>query len=97
MGKYRLVEPPKLQEEVKELETVDAVIDNCEYLNIRKDPEVKSNNQIAILGKGIKIVVVDPKKTEKNKDGEWYRIRVFDKDTKGFTDGYGMKEYIKII
>ena len=97
MGKYRSIEPPKLQEEVKELETVDAVIDNCEYLNIRKDPEVKSNNQIAILGKGIKIVVVDPKKTEKNKDGEWYRIRVFDKDTKGLTDGYAMKNYIKII
>lgn len=99
MGKFRPpVEEPKPQvEEVKE-ETVEAVIDNCECLNIRKEPELKANNQIAILGKGIKIVVVDPKKPVKNKEGEWYKIRLFDADPKDPTkNGYAKKEYIKIV
>lgn len=108
MGKYRPpVEEPKPQVEetglisgVKILgiteETVDAVVDDCECLNIRKEPALKANNQIAILGKGTKIVVVDPKKPEKNKDGEWYKIRIFNAD-KYKSEGFAMKKYIKII
>lgn len=94
-----------IQEEVKEEiqepveNVVDAVIDGVDVaLNIRKEPEVEPNNQIAILGKGVKIKVVDPDKTVKNKAGEWYKIRIVDADPKDPTgNGYAMKKYIKII
>lgn len=78
---------------------VDGIIDGVDVaLNIRKDPEIKPNNQIAILGKGVKIVVVDPDKTVKNKDGEWFKIRIKDADPKDPTgNGYALKKYIKII
>lgn len=78
---------------------VDAIVDGVDVaLNIRKDPEIKSNNQIAILGKGVKIKVVDPDKPIKNKSGEWYKIRIVDADPKDPTgNGYAMKKYIKII
>lgn len=92
----------KVAEEVKTEEApveVFGIVDGVEMaLNIRKDPEIKPNNQIAILGKGTKIVVVDANKTVKNEDGEWYRIRIVDKDPKDPTsNGYAMKKYIKII
>lgn len=85
-------------EEVKE-ELVEAIIDGADCVNIRREPEVIPNNQIAILGRGTKIVVVDPKKTEKNKDGEWYKIRIVDKaDSKDpDNNGFAMKKYIKIV
>ena len=91
------VEEVKVEEPVEEKEeVVDAIIDGVEMsLNIRKDPEVKANNQIAILGKGVKLKVVDPKKVVKNKDGEWYKIRIFDKNEP--SDGFAMKKYIKIL
>ena len=74
---------------------VDAIVDGVDVaLNIRKDPEVKPNNQIAILGKGVKIVVVDPEKPIKNKDGEWFKIKIKDNEP---NEGYAMKKYIKII
>jgi hypothetical protein len=84
------------EETVKE---VEAIVDGVQMaLNIRKDPEIKSNNQIAILGKGTKIIVVDPDKTVKNKDGEWFKIRLFNKDKdEPDANGYAMKKYIKII
>ena len=99
--KEPIIEEPVVKEEVEELaeKIVDAVIDGVDVaLNIRKDPEVKSNNQIAILGKGVKIKVVDPDKPIKNKAGEWYKIRIVDADPKDPTgNGYAMKKYIKII
>ena len=92
---------PEVKEEIQEPveNVVDAVIDGVDVsLNIRKEPEVKPNNQIAILGKGVKIKVVDPDKTVKNKSGEWYKIRIVDTDPKDPTgNGYAMKKYIKII
>lgn len=101
----KATEPVAVPEEVKEEiqepveNVVDAVIDGVDVsLNIRKEPEVKPNNQIAILGKGVKIKVVDPDKTVKNKAGEWYKIRIVDADPKDPTgNGYAMKKYIKII
>ena len=101
----KATEPVAVPEEVKEEiqepveNVVDAVIDGVDVsLNIRKEPEVKPNNQIAILGKGVKIKVVDPDKTIKNKSGEWYKIRIVDADPKDPTgNGYAMKKYIKII
>lgn len=92
-------EPVKeeIQEPVENV--VDAVIDGVDVsLNIRKEPEVKPNNQIAILGKGVKIKVVDPEKPVKNAAGEWYKIRIVDADPKDPAgNGYAMKKYIKII
>jgi len=101
----KATEPVAVPEEVKEEiqepveNVVDAVVDGVDVsLNIRKEPEVKPNNQIAILGKGVKIKVVDPDKTVKNKAGEWYKIRIVDADPKDPTgNGYAMKKYIKII
>ena len=96
-----LAAPEEVKEEIQEPveNVVDAVIDGVDVsLNIRKEPEVKPNNQIAILGKGVKIKVVDPDKTVKNKSGEWYKIRIVDADPKDPTgNGYAMKKYIKII
>lgn len=101
--------PANLEEEViqkteelvkeQEPEEVFGIVDGVEMaLNIRKDPEVKQSNQIAILKKGTKIIVVDAKKPIKNKDGEWYKIRIVNKDPKDPTgNGYAMKKYIKII
>jgi len=82
-------------EEVIEEKLVDAIVDGVDVaLNIRKNPEVKPNNQIAILGRGVKIVVVDPEKPIKNKYGEWFKIRIKDNEP---NEGYAMKKYIKII
>lgn len=86
----------KVQEPVENV--VDAVIDGVDVaLNIRKDPEVKANNQIAILGKGVKIKVVDPEKPVKNAAGEWYKIKIVDAQTKEESNGFAMRKYIKII
>lgn len=98
MGKTKEIEAPIVEE--KE-ELVDGIID-APALNIRREPEVKPNNQIAILGKGTKIVVVDPKKEVTNKDGVWYKIRIVDKESKNpekdpNNNGFAMKKFIKII
>lgn len=85
-----------IKEEPVEVEAIVTGVDIA--LNIRSKPEVKEDNKIAVLKKGTKIIVVDPKKTVKSKDGEWYRIRIVDKDTKDpSSSGYAMKKYIKII
>ena len=101
MGKTKEIEAPIIEE--KE-ELVDGIIDGAPALNIRREPEVKANNQIAILGKGTKIVVVDPKKEIKNKDGVWVKIRIIDKDSISTNpekdpnnNGFAMKKFIKII
>lgn len=83
--------------EEKKVEEVEAIVDGVDMaLNIRKDPEKKPNNQIAILGKGTKIIVVDPKKTIKNKDGEWYKVRLKNKE-KEEEHGYALKKYIRVV
>lgn len=87
-------------EPVEEVEnTANAVVNGVEMLlNIRKNPEIAANNQIAMLGNGSKIIVVDPDKTEKNKDGEWYKVRLFGRDKKDpDANGYAMKMFIKVV
>lgn len=92
-------QPQVVNKEVEitiEVKEVEAIVDGVEMgLNIRKDPEVKKFNKIAVLGKGTKVIVVDPEKPIKNKDGEWYKIRIVDKDKK--ENGFAMKKFIKII
>ena len=87
-------------EPVEEIENiVDAVVDGVEMsLNIRKNPKKEANNQIAILGKGTKIIVVNPEKTVKEDGEEWYKVRLFGGDKKDpDVNGYAMKKFIKVI
>lgn len=75
----------------------DAVVDGVKMnLNIRSNPKVEPNNQIAILGKGTKLIVMSPDKPVKS-DGEiWYKVRLKNgKDDQ--TVGYAMKKYIRIL
>ena len=85
-----LTEEPTYQ--VEEPEQIEGIVDGVDTaLNIRKNPEVKSNNQIGVLGKGTKIIIVDPKKPVKNDGEEWYKVILNN------TPGYAMKKYIKVI
>lgn len=79
--------------EVTEDNIVDAIVDGVQMsLNIRMKPVVEPNNQIAIVGKGSKLKVIDPDKTYDGSDEKWYKVKV----PKGET-GYAMKKYIKLI
>ena len=75
---------------------VDGYIDGVDMaLNIRNEPEVKANNQVAILGKGTKIKVVDPHKPVENRDGWWYKVLFLDGNKE--KEGYAMKKFIKVV
>lgn len=91
------IEEPIAEEVVEEKEvTVDGVVDGVDMsLNIRKEAEVKPNNQIGILGKGAKLIIVDPEKPVKNNGEEWYKVRL--KAGDGYQDGYAMKKFIRIL
>ena len=62
----------------KEVVEVDAIVDGVKMnLNIRSNPRVEPNNQIAILGKGTKVIVMNPDKEYKSADGEtWLKIKL---------------------
>ena len=88
---------PKDRVNEPEILEVDAVVDGVKMnLNIRSNPKVEPNNQIAILGKGTKLIVMSPDKPI-NKNGEtWYKVRLKNsKDDQ--TIGYAMKKYIRIL
>lgn len=71
---------------------VDGIVDGVQRaLNIRKKPKVEANNQIAILSKGTKLIIVDPDKPVKADDNFWYKVKV------GEERGYAMKKYIRIL
>lgn len=75
---------------------LEAIVDGVKSsLNVREEPKVAANNQVGILGKGEKILVIDPeKRTIKDKNGvEWYRVRIGD----GSILGYAMAKFIKIL
>ena len=88
-------EEPVQEEVVEEVEEgVDAVVAGVDsYLNVRKDPKVEPNNQIAIVSKGTKLIVMKPTNEKPvNNDGEsWYKVKVNDQV------GYAMKKYIRIL
>lgn len=74
-----------------------AVVDGVSMsLNIRMVPKVEPNNQIAILGKGTKIVVINPKDVITSEGEEWYKVRVLGTNNEP-NIGYAMKKYIKMI
>lgn len=96
VGKEIIEETPITPVAEEKEETVDGIVDGVAMsLNIRKEAKVEANNQIGILGKGTKIIVVDPGKTVKNNGEEWYKVRL--KDEEGSRDGYAMKKYIRIL
>ena len=90
-----VLEEPKVEETVEEIkeepevETAEGYVNGVETaLNIRRKPEVAANNQIGIVGKGSKIIIVDPKKPVKNKGEEWYKVLL------NGEPGFAMKKYI---
>ena len=88
-------EEPAQEEVVEEVEEgVDAVVDGVDsHLNVRKDPKVEPNNQVAIVSKGTKLIVMKPTNEKPiNNDGEsWYKVKTNDQV------GYAMKKYIRIL
>lgn len=84
-------QPIQAPVEPEEIETVEGIVDGVDTaLNIRRKPEVKANNQIGIVGKGTKIIIVDPKKPVKNNGEEWYKVLL------NGEPGYAMKKYIVV-
>lgn len=91
------VEEPKQEEKVEEPveDEVVAVVDGVKMnLNIRSNPKVEPNNQIAVIGKGTKLIVMSPNKPIKKNGETWYKVRLKKDDP---TIGYAMKKYIKLI
>lgn len=88
---------PKDRVNEPEIIEADAVVDGVKMnLNIRSNPKVEPNNQIAILGKGTKLIVMSPDKPVKGDGETWYKVRLKNgKDDQ--TIGYAMKKYIRIL
>jgi hypothetical protein len=88
---------PKDRANEPEIIEADAVVDGVKMnLNIRSNPKVEPNNQIAILGKGTKLIVMSPDKPVKGDGETWYKVRLKNsKDDQ--TIGYAMKKYIRIL
>lgn len=91
-------EEPVVVEEKEEL--VEAEVDGVRsMLNIRMKPEVKDNNQIAMLGKGTRLFVVNPKEEHEGSGEKWYKVRLSKEADKNdpANNGYAMKKYIKLL
>lgn len=83
----------ELASKVEEPEA-DAIVDGVEMnLNVRKEPKVVPNNQVGILEKGTKVIVMAPKKTVESDGEHWLKIRFGNPPQ----EGYAMKKYIRMI
>ena len=80
-----IIEDEVVNKEQKE-EKVIGVVCNCEKLNVRKKPNIKSE-VAAIIGKGVEVEIINSDSTE-----DFYSVR----GTNQFADGYCMKKYISI-
>lgn len=80
-----VIEDEVVNEEQKE-EKVIGVVCNCEKLNVRKKPNVKSE-VAAIIGKGVEVEIINSDSTE-----DFYSVRGVNQ----FVNGYCMKKYISI-
>jgi len=89
--------PKKDRVNEPEIIEADAVVDGVKMnLNIRSKPKIEPNNQIAILGKGTKLIVMNPDKPVKGDGETWYKVRLKNsKDDQAI--GYAMKKYIRIL
>lgn len=78
------------------VEEVEAIVDGVDMsLNVRKEPKVEPNNQVGILGKGTKVIVMKPNEPVKSNGEFWHKIKFGDKEDKQV--GYAMKKYIRIL
>lgn len=59
------------------------IVANCEYLNVRKEP---NGEVLSFIPAGTTLTIID-----ETSDPEWYRVKLDD----GFTEGFCMKAYIK--
>lgn len=91
--------PVEAKKEKKEVEAEAVIVGVNMSLNIRKEPKVRANNQIAILGKGTKVIVMSPDKEYKGDGESWLKIKLKkDADDKDQDNvGYAMKKYIRIL
>ena len=80
-----VIEDEVVNNEQKE-EKVIGVVCNCDKLNVRKKPNVKSEVS-AIIGKGVEVEIINSDSTE-----DFYSVR----GTNQFVNGYCMKKYISI-
>ena len=84
-------------EVVNDVEVVDevpGVVDNVtKSLNVRKEPKVEPNNQVGILEKGTKVIVIKPKHPIDANGELWHKIKFGVPQQ----EGYAMKKYIKIL
>lgn len=80
--------------EVEVVDEADAIVDGVQMnLNVRKEPKVEPNNQVGILAKGTKVIVMAPKKTVESDGEHWLKIRFGNPPQ----EGYAMKKYIRMI
>ena len=77
-------EVTKNVEEVKEPEIKKGIVRNCELLNVRKEPNTDSDI-IKVINRGDEVNIINEDKGIMSAD--FYKT----------TDGYVMKNYIKII
>ena len=73
MGKNKKFVAEELAQKVEEpvVEEVEAIVDGVDMsLNVRKEPKVEPNNQVGILGKGTKVIVMKPNEPVKS-NGEF--------------------------
>lgn len=80
-----VIEDEVVNNEQKE-EKVIGVVCNCDKLNVRKKPNVKSE-VAAIIGKGVEVEIINSDSTE-----DFYSVRGINQ----FVNGYCMKKYISI-
>lgn len=94
----QVVNEPEV-ETVKEVEVVEevevpGVVDNVQKsLNVRKEPKVEPNNQVGILEKGTKVIVMKPKEPIEANGETWFKISFGEPKQ----EGYAMKKYIRIL
>lgn len=84
-------------EVVNDVEVVDevpGVVDNVtKSLNVRKEPKVEPNNQVGILEKGTKVIVMKPKEPIEANGETWFKISFGEPKQ----EGYAMKKYIRVL
>lgn len=88
------VAEPEVVNDVEVVDEVPGVVDNVtKSLNVRKEPKVEPNNQVGILEKGTKVIVMKPKEPIEANGETWLKIRFGVPEQ----EGYAMKKYIRVL
>ena len=79
---------------MEQADGVEAVVDFVEqYLNVRSAPKVEKNNQVGILEKGTKVIVMSHKDPIESDGTSWVKVKFGNPEQ----EGYVMKKYIRIL